>query len=437
MGDLFEKIHDKLPVFKIIYGQFIILYTPGYYVTLPKLPAKEVNSMVQNPESIIDLNTRNAITTLLGKSRDAVRNRENREQSPFTTECLTIHSGSECNLNCSYCYSKVKDTGNARITGFPDSKAIETIIQYIIDQDKKRKVLTIAYHGSGEPTFHWQQLTNAYARITHIASQHNLTLFHYIATNGCLTEEQADWLSDHIDLIGISCDGPPSIQEKQRNGNKSHYLSIDKICARILEKGGHFDIRTTITPGTISKQLEIVRYLIDDCKAKTIRIEPAYLAGENSFNEAQADIFADNFIRAQQYAHEKDVAVSYAGVRINEIHSSYCEILRNTLRLTPDGNTRNCFAFLKNEPEFITGRYDTLSSSYIINPSLQSIKTKASQIPDECWNCINVLHCSRGCPDFCVYENSTHGTGALNPFRCRLHQILTVEYLKNLVKTRI
>jgi hypothetical protein len=102
----------------------------------------------------------------------------------------------------------------------------------------------------------------------------------------------------------------------------------------------------TITKNSIAKQLEITHYLIHECCAKKIRIEPVYLAGENALTDYDAGSFVEHFMMALAYADQHNVELSYSGVRLEEIHGSYCDVLRNTLRLTSDGMTRNCFCFM-------------------------------------------------------------------------------------------
>ncbi len=431
MNDLFIKVHKTLPIFKIDNNQLSILYTPGYSISLSKIPLNELVLFLENPNTINDLNIRNAILSIIKKAKDAINKWEQQKQFAFSPECLTIHAGSDCNLNCSYCYSKVEKTENKNLRGFPDLNAIETATRYIIkNKSNDLKRLTVVYHGSGEPTFHWNKLVESYKSISTIAKQHNLQTFNYIATNGCLSEDKINWLSKNMDLIGISCDGPEAIQQKQRTNKSIKCPPIEKVCNRIIKNGGNFDVRVTITQDTILKQLEITEFLIDKCKAKNIRIEPMYLASKNGFIEKDAEVFLENFLKAQKYAKKNGANLSYAGIRIEEQHGAYCDILRNTIRLTSDGLARNCFCFMNDKPELIFGKYDKTTSDFKLNLNINELKAKASRIPMECNSCLNIFHCSRGCPDYCIFDEEQNVK--LNKFRCRLHQLLTVNKIKYL-----
>ena len=434
MNELFQKVHSTLPIFKIDNKNQVILYTPGNIMTLKNTVSSGLISMFENPETIENSKTRNAIYEFSKRATEAVKTWEMQGKVPFSPECLTIHVGGECTLCCSYCYSKTLRTINKELVGFPKMNAIERLAHELAKKAKENSgKLSLVYHGAGEPTFHWNQLLVCHERIIEIARIYNIEVFSYIATNGCLSEAQIDWLARNISLIGLSCDGPSEIQEKNRSFNDSSRLSIAQICSRIIKKGGQFDIRVTITPETYFRQVEIVEYLIVECNAMNIRLEPVYLVGDNGFEENTAELFFNHYISAQQYAQKYSVNYSYSGVRMEEQHSTYCDILRNNYRLTSDNCTRNCFCYVLDRTELITGRYYKKGKVYKPSAGLIKLKKKALRIPENCRSCVNIFHCSRGCPDFCIFDIVRTRIDNLNPFRCRFHQILVVEKIKTFV----
>jgi uncharacterized protein len=428
MSELFKKIHDTLPVFQIDNGEEIIFYTPGYYLIIKATELNDSLLFLKHPITTEKQNQNNDLLNLLSKAEEVRFRWETNKKIPFSPECLTIHAGIECNLNCSYCYSKTENTGNKDLSGFPAIRSVEMICENIAEEVRQNSGrLTVVWHGSGEPTWHWHQLVEMYKYISAFSVSRNFRIFNYIATNGCLSLEQVDWLAENMDVIGISCDGPPDIQRMHRSGQSGKYLPLKELTRRIIEKEGRFEVRVTVTKDSISRQSEIVRYLIEELKADTIRIEPVYLAGDNGFQEKDAELFLENYIEALNFADQNGVKLDYAGVRLNELHGTYCDVLRNTLRLTSDGLTRNCFSFMKNDPEFITGRCSETHREFHISSGIDEIKKKTLKIPSECNDCINVYHCSRGCPDYCIYQEKDQ---QLNSFRCRLHQLITVEEIK-------
>lgn len=436
MRDLFTKVHDRLPVFKISHGKQMVLYTPGYSIRTSDIPSGELHSFFLNPSIIPDRELRTFLINFLEKAKENKRKWEFLQQAPFNPECLTIHVGNECNFNCSYCYAAIYGTGNSDIKGFPGIDAIAGTLEYISDQlNSNPKRLTVAYHGSGEPSHFWGRLTSTFRQIEEFAGHKEIQLFNYIATNGCLDEESTDWLATHMDLIGVSCDGPPDIQMAQRRPGQNKCLSIEKFCDRILDKGGTFDIRVTVTRNTFLRMPEITGYLIEKCRARNIRLEPVYLAGDKAFKEEDADIFFDQYIKSAKIAEKHGVGFDYSGVRMGEIHGPYCDVARNTIRLTADGKTRNCFCFMSDTKDLITGGYDEFRSFFSLRTDLDELKGYVYQIPEDCSRCINIYHCSRGCPDFCLFDNGYHVQRQLNSFKCRLHQLKAVSQAEAMAKT--
>jgi len=429
MDDLFTKAHDCLPVYKISYGTQMVIYTPGFSILSEDIHITELKSLLKNPSGIENDSVRNLVYTVLNKANDAAKRWKLQKQLPFTPECLTIHTGSDCNLNCSYCYSKKEQTGNKYLTGFPSEEAIEAVTEYISENTSlKPRQFTVVYHGSGEPTFHWDKLISSFQNISGTFNKKGLEIFNYIATNGCLNEHQVDWLAENMDLIGLSCDGTPEIQKIQRSNKLKKEDNIEKICKRILEKGGKFDIRVTVTPITIKQLPKITEYLILSCKANNIRVEPVYLAGDNEFHEMDADHFLTMYNKASNIAKEHNAGFKYSGIRMSELHGSYCDVLRNTIRLTSDDLTRNCFCYMNDNEEFKTGEYNRKHYMYKLRTDINMLKSKAYIIPDGCSGCINEYHCSRGCPDYCLFGDKNKDQLKLSPFRCRLHKLMAVDY---------
>jgi|WetSurMetagenome_2_1015567.scaffolds.fasta_scaffold74391_2 radical SAM protein with 4Fe4S-binding SPASM domain len=435
MSELFVKMHNDLPVFAVDCGTYTSLYSPGYAVKVGKIGVNELMGLIHRPTVTQDATLRDKIAETLTNAQDVAERWKAQISTPFNPECLTIHVGSDCNLNCYYCYSRKGGTDNKPLRGFPELDAIKAAFRCIVSKrNDRQKAISIVFHGSGEPTFHWDKLVNSYKALSKAAKFHKQKVFFYIATNACLKEYQLDWLIDKMDLIGISCDGPDDAAQNQRGNPGLKFTPVQKICKKIRERGGKFEIRTTITPETLSGLKRTVEYFIDKCVAETIRIEPVFLADENGFIEDDADTFFELYTAASKYAKFHGVTLSYSGVRMNEQHSTYCDILRNNLRLTADNSTHNCFWLMSDKKEFITGVYDKgVKSSFTLDPGLNELKTRTGFIPETCQNCINIYHCSRGCPDFCIFTDGKSENGKLNPFRCRLHKLLAVERIRNAV----
>lgn len=420
MQPLFYKIHQELPLFAIPNKGDFIIYTSGYFTVLKDFSKEQLRDFFNQPNICNDTETRQVIENLLETAKNNIHVWNAKNKQTFNPECLTIHTGSECNLNCSYCYSKQQ---NITPKGFPGLSKVKGCLEFMLaNMPKNNKTLNIVYHGSGEPTYHWNKLVEANNFINEFARQNKRSTFKYIATNGIISKEKAIWLAQNINVIGISCDGPGDIQEIQRQPLTNSNLSLKQTCKTIADAGGRFEIRTTITQETINKQKQIATYLIQELNAPKIRFEPFYLS-ENSFSKAQANTYYMHFIEAQNYAAMHNVELSYSGLRMDEMHASFCDQFRNNLRLTPSGIINNCFYKFTDKENNTIGK--------IIKNKVQlNLKTSSINVPQVCNECINLAHCSRGCPDYCIFDNTT----TLNEFKCELHKIIAVNNIIELAE---
>lgn len=415
----FIKLHSKLAIFKVYNKEKQIIYTPGYSIELPyEISDNELIQFFDNPNVVDNALLKSIIDDFINLAENTENNWQSINFDDFQIKNLTIHCGIECNLNCEYCYTKNSKTNNSIIKGFPDIQLIESTLNHIIKQKKQTNKLTIVYHGSGEPTLFWDELISSYSEIYNILTENNIKPFFYISTNAQITKIQLDWLIENIDLIGLSYHG-------LRYKKNENILDFPEICKELAFAAKDFDIRITITPERINKQYDVVKYLIENCFATHIRIEPQYLQTNSCFSISDAKLFYNQFKKAQNYANLQNVECTYSGVRLDELHGTYCEILRNSLRLTPNGLFGNCFAFLKKSEKYFLGQITNQQIKLIDNP--HELKKQAQDLPKPCNECINIYHCSRTCPDFCIYDKNAE----IEKFKCKLNQLISTNYIIN------
>ena len=266
--------------------------------------------------------------------------------------------------------------------------------------------------------------------------KYKVPVFSYIATNGIFSEKQAEWLAKHFNRIGVSCDGFPEINNSQRPSSSPELTStiLKKNIYSLSELNDNIDIRVTITPQSMLYMEKIAEYCIDDLHIKNIRMEPVYSCDDQGFRFEDAETYATHFINASDIARKSGVNVSYSGVRINEIHSSYCDVLRNTIRITPENEIINCF--FDSSSKITETKYNIIGSlvnnCFEVNYNqVQKIKEVLQNIPVTCRECINIYHCSRACPEICLLsKNEKNKTDLTNNFRCLLNKELAIRLIK-------
>jgi sulfatase maturation enzyme AslB (radical SAM superfamily) len=254
----------------------------------------------------------------------------------------------------------------------------------------------VVFHGGGEPTVHWQLLQQLVAITQQVAAENKIEWWGYIATNAILPEERVLWLADHFNHIGISCDGPPDIQDRQRpqRGGVPSSPFIEQTARLLCQRKASFSVRATITPETVARQVEIVTYLIEVLGAAEVQFEPVYNVrrkGEKGFSLDEAPLFVENFLAAEQKARELGCRLLYSGVRLGELHGTYCDVTRNVLRLIPDNTATACFIDVNGQEFQKIGYCDEKTSTFVLDHrAIVAHRQKSMRIPERCLDCINI-----------------------------------------------
>ena len=257
--------------------------------------------------------------------------------------------------------------------------------------------MTLVCHGGGEPGLHIDLLAGAVEMVEAIAAATGVPLFRTIATNGALPAASAAWIARRFDRVGLSCDGPPDIQARQRPlwggarfaweadqrrthaepvearapslserrgehsfgrvGGRQHALwgghgsaaLVERAAAIVHEHGTPLHVRVTITPQTVARQEEIAEYLCRVLQPADIHVEPVYAAGRaaegggGAWSPEDADRFVAGFLAGQREAERHGVPWRSSGSRPGEPHGPYCNVFRDVLNLIPGGAATGCF----------------------------------------------------------------------------------------------
>jgi sulfatase maturation enzyme AslB (radical SAM superfamily) len=365
--------------------------------------------------------------SLWHQAKDAVEEMRRVTQEPFSPECLTLYMNNDCNLSCRYCYSDPSPHRSARL----DLETIAAGAQLVAGNCADKGLpLTGVFHGGGEPTLDGEHLAAALSALEKAALRNNVGLFRYIATNGVVSERKAAWLGRSFDLVGLSCDGPPDVQDAQRprldGGAASH---IVERTARILrEEGCRLAVRATITAATLKRQRDVAQYIAQVLAPDEIRFEPVYLGGRagNGLMLAadSAEEFVVRFLDARTAARKAGVELRLSGSRAEEVHGPYCNVFRNTLNLVPGGVATACFkltdaASVKSRGVAVGAARSDEGRFVIDKARVQELRQRLARVPEVCSSCFNRYHCVRTCPDHCALDGEV---AVRDTLRCRLQK---------------
>lgn len=422
-----------LPIFCEETEQYTLFYAPGcVVVTEPGSVADSVVHSIngQEPASAWSERIRQCAVTALNRTAQ-------REQEPFQPECLTLYLHNQCNLRCTYCYTAPENQPNVHLEPAAVAAAADLVAASC---QAKGLPLTIVLHGGGEPALFQDEVEGALAIVENAAQRYGLDLFRYIATNGVMPEVRARWLIERFDLIGLSCDGPPTIQDRQRptaNGNGSA-ASLMRTATLLRRAGKPFHVRATVTPDTVRDQAVIAAYICEELRPQEIHFEPVYMGGKTSpdsaFEITLAAEFVTHFLTAQTIAQQHGIRLTCSGSRIGTTHGAYCHVFRHVLNLVPPGVATACFKLTEEEAVASTGahigQFSRETQVFRLDFShIQTLRHRLNALPSYCKGCFNCFHCTRDCPDHCSLdmrdENSQPG------FRCHLQKSLAYHAIRS------
>ncbi len=439
----------RLPIYSSDFGDHVLVYAPRLVCVMNKRDKKVFMDYTRNfirtevlnepgPSELLT-NIRRAAMRIVSGAQRALQESAQVSRRPYTPECLTIYVNNQCNLRCRYCYSLPR----GRPDGAVSESGVREAAKLVAKRCSARHLpFTLVFHGGGEPALHPRRVDRLLDVASEEAGRFGLQLRTYIATNGAISEKTAHWLARRFDLVGISCDGPPDIQDHHRPSRTGKAMSqdVERTMGILTRKKRPFHVRVTVSGNTLDLQAQIVSYLTRNFGPEEIRIEPLYANSscEPSFKGGDASAFAAGFLAAREKGRAVGVGVTTSITRPSDIYGPYCNVLRQVFNLVPGDVATACF--LESRPENIAARglmtasFDPATNGFRMdNDLIRSLMIRCSGRPASCNACLCSFQCTYGCPDHCILDVSSRtanfpGTGG--EFRCRVNKMLLEAFIR-------
>ena len=410
----FRQLEDEpLPIFARNAEELTLFYAPGFLAAAREKEAGEIRLTLSGEIPFGDLPLSDLINFASSACSEwAVIH----DQASYRPACLTIYSSQACNLKCAYCFAEGKRENALQL----DTEFILRSAWGVLRNCRETETpFTVVFHGGGEPSLD-PRLPELWTDLKDLSENAGVPFFSYIATNGVMDAERARWIAEHFDAVGLSVDGPPEIQNKQRplRGGGESAPAVERTAAILKEVQGRLNVRVTVPPENAGRIPEIAEYCAQTLHADEVHVEPVYCRGAGPDPDL-ADGFCTAYLKAKQSLAAAGVSLTFSGSRVGEIHGRYCQIFRRVLHLVPPHGTSPCFV-LSSEREVEQAHFCF---------EQDGITDHSRLIPEdpECADCFNRFHCARGCPDVCpALPGELHDAGS---FRCRVSRILAEKEL--------
>jgi uncharacterized protein len=327
-------------------------------------------------------------------------------------QMISFFLTTKCNLRCVYCYNSKE---RAKLEEQTLSLDIAKVgIDYFFEKNPSRH---IRFYGPGEPTQAFQilrQITE-YAKI----KETDVPVTVEIQTNGAFGHDVREWMLDNMNIIWISFDGEPDVQNANRPFPRKR-ASAPTIEENVrwfnTNKGNRNSMigaRVTITEMNIARQKELVDYFASlgiqhiwtDPIFPTVDSIPVCHDKEKQENYAfDMDKYIDNYIKAYRYANTIGVAYrSFLACNFDGSTDKHCRACIPAPHLTPDGYVSACdmVAFGSNAHHmdcFVYGKWDAKTSTFIFDEQkIKNLQNRCIENMTHCRDCKVRYQCGGYC----------------------------------------
>ena len=263
------------------------------------------------------------------------------DSKAFSPRGLVLLMTNQCQLRCIYCYA---GSGESR----PRHLSLETgiaAIDYIVENLKKlnHPKLHVALHGGGEPTYPWQRMKDlvVYAKEKSIPTEITLT------SNGIWSKQQTQWIAAYIDYVGISMDGSPQTQDRQRPflDGRSSSARVMRSLRELEAKQRPYRLRLTAMP-PFDHLTEDVCFICENTSCQKMQVEAAFTpqrGGGYQYELEEGKQFPKAFFASRRLAAQYGRKLSCVGSEVDKITAVPCGSPFNSLIVTPQNNLVGCF----------------------------------------------------------------------------------------------
>jgi len=352
---------------------------------------------------------------------------------------ITLFLTTACNLRCTYCYASAGDTPLKSMTFEIAKRGIDFVLKNAIES--KTDLITINYHGGGEPTTNWKVLVDSFNYATEEAFKYGINISGSTASNGVLTESQISWIIENLNGgVSLSFDGLPSMHDKHRKtiSGKGSSEKVIHTIKRFDEADYNYGIRITVTDDQISELPKAIEYLSMNFRMKKVQVEPAYQMGRwKDAPTAETSAFITNYRKAKEIAGKQGIDISFSTARIDNVTNHFCGITQDTFALSPDGNVSACYEVFSEENEFsdvfFYGTPKEESRGYNFNLDvLNNLRNKVVNNHKYCEGCYAKWHCAGDCYHKSLTVNGR--TKFQGSDRCHITRELTKDLILKKIK---
>lgn len=336
----------------------------------------------------------------------------------------------KCNLRCVYCYNREE-----RMSYKEQSLSLDIAkegIDYFFSTNSSRH---IRFYGPGEPTEEFELMKEI---VEYGQKKAPGCLTTELQTNGCFNEKVRLWISNNINIVWVSFDGEPDIQNANRpcaNGKPSSPI-IEKNVIYLTENatnGFMIGARVTITNLNVCRQKQLIDYF-SGLGIKYIWTDPLFPSvgkipvcddeEKRDSYDFDMDKYADNYIEAYYYAKSKNMFYgSFLICNFDGECKQHCRACTPVPHFTTDGYVSACDLVTLGKDAghmdcFVYGKWDDKKHKFVFDQEkIKMLRLRNIDNMEHCRNCSVREHCG----GYCLGEiqNETGTLFGQKPHTCK------------------
>ena len=339
--------------------------------------------------------------------KDAMQEMQDPNQVDYAL-CFPISGGicvsDKCQLRCKYCAFESAEHNRETVTmeqvkPFVDFLIANLIMRRLVSR-KTDEVLDLYLAGGGEPTYAWDRMVQIVEYTEAQCAKHKIAHTFGITTNCILNAEQTDYLRKHFNLITVSFDGLPDVQNKNRAfaGGRGTFEAVNRTLMDFCQTDTPIVMRATIWPEDYKRLTDMVQFVTEHYpNVSYLDVEPINRRGRaaKSDHATVADDFLEHYWRAKQWLGEAREGWLSCGKFKDDIVGFLCGTAygRNPW-LLPNGNIVTCIDAREKAAVVATVQDGTLQKKISQDQLLEAYLKHL----DDCRSCFAFRFCGGGCP---------------------------------------
>ncbi len=353
------------------------------------------------------------------------------QKKVYCPTSLSIVVTNSCNLNCTYCYSKIE-----RKNDMISIDKAKTAINFLIENAKlkSQKEIEVEFIGGGEPTLGFETIREIINYAKEKSIPESITSNFYLITNGYFNPELRDEIFNLFKSIQFSIDGFQSQQIIQRiNGAKINdpllvYKNIQNFTNRNASK---VKINTVVTNSNLNILVDLCEYYHKELGCTNIRFELMKDTSISKTVKYNYQSILENFKKVLKYAKTNNIQIKVSGPDIDKTGFVYCGTHSGEpMFLTPDGIIKACIepVYNKTQSDLLIGE---IKDKVSVDTKKVEFLTKRNVFTvNDCKVCEIRFNCKGQCSKY-YYERNGNYTSINDPEKCDYNRQILKEMIVN------